>query len=95
MALRRGFKAEANRIALRVRAGMDLSPIDPLDPWRVCKHFDIEVIELSKLRAEDGTFVGAHFLREAKGAFSAMTLTCGLRRAIVHNDSHVPVRRRQ
>jgi Zn-dependent peptidase ImmA (M78 family) len=94
MALRRGFKAEANRIAVNIRAGMDLRPIDPLDPWRVCEHFDIEVIELSTLLAEDGAAVGAHFLREAKGVFSGMTITLGMRRAIVHNDSHAPERQR-
>jgi Zn-dependent peptidase ImmA (M78 family) len=90
----RGFKAKANRISLQVRTQLQLAAIDPLDPWAVCRHFDIEVLKLSEIRSEDGSQPGLHFLGIEKSAFSAMTLPVGSRRAIVHNDSHGPARQR-
>ena len=42
----RGFKAEANRIALRVRASMGLPPIEPA---AVCAHFNIALKKLSEV----------------------------------------------
>ena len=49
MGFRRGFKAEANRIAVRIREQMCLSPADPIYPYLVCERFDIRVIRLSDL----------------------------------------------
>src|SRR3546814_865102 len=89
MTFPRGFKARANRIAVRVRHDLGLPPEAPLDPLQVCRHYDIEVIPLSKL----GT-LGDHFLQIEPSAFSAVTVPCGLRCAIIHNDGHAPVRQR-
>ncbi|WP_158927360.1 ImmA/IrrE family metallo-endopeptidase [Acidisphaera sp. S103] len=94
MPFRHGFKAEANRIALKVRSALQLGPTDPLDPWVACNHFEISVICLSDLRDGDGTQVGRHFLRIEREAFSAVTIPDGCRRVIVHNDSHSSVRQR-
>ena len=69
MAFRRGFKAEANRIALRVRAQMDLSPIAPIDPALVCAHFDIVLLKLSELDCDARRFLGVD-----QAAFSAVTV---------------------
>lgn len=87
MALRRGFKAEANRIALRIRHQMGLSPIDPIDPVAVCAHFDIHLIPLRELDATNS------FLQHTS-SFSAVTVPCGHKTAIVHNDAHHPHRQR-
>lgn len=88
MTFRRGFKAEANRIALRIRDRMGLSPIDPLDPFEVCTRLDIRVIRLSEIEPH------SPFLRGESSAFSAVTVPCGHEMAIVHNDSHHPYRQR-
>lgn len=88
MAFRRGFKAEANRIALRIRDRMGLSPIDPLDPFEVCTRLDIPVIQLSEIDPR------SPFLRSESSAFSAVTVPRGIETAIVHNDSHHPYRQR-
>jgi Zn-dependent peptidase ImmA (M78 family) len=87
--LRRGFKAEANRVSLRVRAKLSLAQIDPIDPASVCKHFDINLIKLSELSID-----ATRFLQIDQSSFSAVTVPRGHRRAIVHNDSHGPVRQR-
>jgi hypothetical protein len=84
----RGFKAEANRIALRVRAQMGLDSVDPIDPLAICTHFDIELIRLSDLDQQSA------FLVSDNSPFSAVTVPCGFTTAIVHNDSHHPYRQR-
>jgi Zn-dependent peptidase ImmA (M78 family) len=88
LSFRRGFKAEANRIALRIREQMSLSPLAPIDPVEVCARFDIQVIRLSEL---DNS---SPFLGRSNSAFSAVTVPCGWHTAIVHNDSHHPYRQR-
>lgn len=89
MAFRRGFKAEANRISLRVREQMGLRATDPIDPENVCAHFDIDLLKLSELDCDSSSFLGAE-----RSSFSAVIVPCGSRTAIVHNDSHHPYRRR-
>lgn len=85
----RGFKAKANRIAVAVRADLGLPATAPLDPLAVCQHFEIEVRPLSSCGAD-----AAHLLFVEPSAFSAVTVPCGMRRAIIHNDGHSLVRQR-
>ena len=87
MKFRRGFKAEANRIALRVRERMELEAIDPIDPEAVCAHFDIKLICLRDLDSD------CPFLHNTS-SFSAVTVPHGKEIAIVHNDAHHPHRQR-
>lgn len=89
MAFRRGFRAEANRISLSIRTQMDLGPIDPIDPTKVCAHFDIALLRLSDLDCDASPFLGTDH-----SSFSAVTVPCGWRTAIVHNDSHHEHRQR-
>lgn len=88
MGFRRGFKAEANRIAVRIREQMGLDATAPIDPFAVCERFDIHVIRLSDLDDR------SPFLGRGNSAFSAVTVPCGMDTAIVHNDSHHPYRQR-
>jgi IrrE N-terminal-like domain len=89
LSFQRGFKAEANRISLRVREQMGLSPIHPIDPVEVCAHFEIALFKLSDLDCDISSFLGIN-----RSAFSAVTIPCGFQTAIVHNDTHHPNRRR-
>lgn len=88
MGLRHGFKAEANRVSLRIRDRMGLGSIDPINPFEICTQYDIRVIPLSDIDPH------SLFLDGASSVFSAMTVPCGHKMAIVHNDSHHPYRRR-
>lgn len=83
LTFKRGFKTEANRIAVRVRKQMGLAAIEPIDPVEVCHHFDIELIKLSQLECDCTAF-----LHDDNSVFSAMIVPCGAKTAIVHNDSH-------
>src|SRR2546422_3194242 len=92
MALRRGFKTEANHTAREVRAELGLRLIDPLDPWALARHLEIPVLPLSSYAGLAADAVH-HFHRVDRGAFSAVTVFDGPRRLIVYNDSHSPGRR--
>ncbi|MEQ1718144.1 MAG: ImmA/IrrE family metallo-endopeptidase, partial [Hyphomicrobium sp.] len=89
MGFRRGFKAEANRISLRVRAKLSLTSFHPIDPVAVCQHFDIDLIKLSALSVD-----ATQFLQADQSTFSAVTVPRGHRTAIVHNDAHHQHRQR-
>ena len=89
MALRHGFKAEANRISLGIREQLGLRPVDPIDPGKVCAHFDIVLLKLSELSCDASSFLGVN-----RSSFSAVTVPCGLKTAILHNDSHHEHRQR-
>lgn len=86
MSLRRGFKAEANRIASDIRSELGLSKLAPLNPWALSDHLAIEVLPLSKIREEAPAV--EHFLGEGRNTFSAMTIFSGPARLIIHNDAH-------
>lgn len=89
MKFRRGFKANANRIALRVRHSMGLDALAPIDPAEVCAWYDLKLVRLSELGCSCPTLLG-----EDQSSFSAVTVPIGFMTAIVHNDSHHPYRQR-
>jgi Zn-dependent peptidase ImmA (M78 family) len=87
MALRRGFKKEANAIVKEIRAELGLTLMAPLDPWALAEHLEIPVMTLSAM-SEDVPDSVHHFSVVNSSEFSAMTVFCGTRRVIVYNDSH-------
>lgn len=89
MVFRRGFKAEANKIAVRVRQQMGMTARAPIDPSKICAHFDVLLVKLSELGSADRSL-----LEHENSVFSAVTVPCGAQIAIVHNDSHHPYRQR-
>src|SRR5688500_14650443 len=96
MTLRRGFKTEANDLALEVRAELRLNPHSPLCPFALAENLCIPVLTLKTLEAMDPgvSYSVQALLRDHRSAFSAITVFHGPKRCIVHNDSHAPVRRR-
>lgn len=68
---------------------MGLDPVAPIDPFVVCEMFDIEVVRLSDLSCDSSTFHDS-----SQSCFSALTVSRGILSAIVHNDSHHPLRQR-
>jgi len=91
--MRRGFKTEARDLAREVRAELNLTALDPLDPWVLAEHLAIPVWRLS----EYATIApkAARLLADAQqGAFSAMVAFVGHRRVVIHNDSHALTRQR-
>lgn len=87
MALRRGFKTEANYYAKTFRHELRLEPHDPLCPWTLAKHLEIPVIPMSTFVEVDLGHL-AYLRGPGSTTFSAATVMRGSRRLIVHNDSH-------
>lgn len=96
MKFERGFKAYANRIALGVRDDLKLDSISPLCPWSLADDLCIPVVRLRSF--SDGSSVLAghvdYLAYRQPQVFSAITVFRGVRRLIVHNDAHAPVRQR-
>lgn len=92
MAVRWGFKTEAESTALEVRAELGLQATDRLDPLALAEHLEIPVVPLSHFHSDAPDAV-RHLQDINHEAFSAVTVFCGSRRIIVHNDAHVPGRR--
>lgn len=90
MAFRRRFKREANDIVVEVRHELGLSLCDALDPYVLAEWLEIPIIALSDFVDEAPAV--AHLLRIETGVFSAVTVFCGSKRTIVHNDAHARVR---
>lgn len=87
VALRWGFKSEANALAREVRHELKLRPADPLDLWALAHELDIPVETLSSWESS-APLAARHFAGVEPDAFSAVTVFRGRRRLIVHNDAH-------
>lgn len=88
MSLRRGFKSDANWLARRVRAELDIAAHLPLCPWRLAEHLGFPVVGLE--RYVKAVPEAVRYLRTVAGQrdFSAITLFDGTLRLIIHNDAH-------
>jgi hypothetical protein len=90
MALRRGFKTEANALAVALRRELQLDDHAPLCPWRLAEHLDIPIGTLSHLRRFEPEGV-RYLTAQGKELFSAVTIFVGKhgrKRFIFHNDAH-------
>jgi Zn-dependent peptidase ImmA (M78 family) len=90
---RHGFKTEAERLSMELRAELGLSATDRLDPRVLADHLAIPVLDL-RLLVKAGARVASvrHFQGVGSEVFSAVTVVEGHRRIIVVNDAHAPVR---
>jgi Zn-dependent peptidase ImmA (M78 family) len=94
MSLRRGFKASANRIAVRLRRGQNCAPQEPIDLEVIAERLEIKIVPLSALAKEAPQAV-RHLSITDSDAFSATTIRLDAgKRIIIHNDSHHPRRQR-
>lgn len=98
MNLRRGFKTEAEWYAQEMRRELKLKPHDPLCPWRLAAHLEIEVVKLSALATDTEKDVKAavrYLMSTGSEHFSAVTIFPthhGRKRVICANDSHAATR---
>lgn len=87
-AWRRGFKAEAGRIADELRAELGLRAADKLDPHILAQHLLVPIIDIVELSDEAPSAV-RHLVGPGRGEFSAVTIFVGqFRRCIVTNSAH-------
>jgi hypothetical protein len=88
--VRRGFKTEAKRLALELRAEIGLDAHSPFSPYAFADEYGIPVIQMSNLNgpARD------HFLQAEGSALSGALVPVGTGVAILENDAQPPARRR-
>lgn len=88
--MRRGFKAEAKRLALELRGEISLNAHAPFDPYAFAIEYGIPVVQLSDLRgaARD------HFLKADGSAVSGALIPTGTGAVILENDAQPVTRRR-
>ena len=91
MALRRGFKKEANEYAREFRVELGLQDWSPLCPWTLAGHLEIPLLGLSDLRGKARVDV-EYLMKHGRDFFSAVTVFSGVKRAILHNDANARTR---
>jgi Zn-dependent peptidase ImmA (M78 family) len=92
VSLRRGFKAEAERIAIELRGELGLDAQRRLDPKVLAEHLHVPVLtlrDLAHIAREDVEY----FLERGSSTFSAATIHVGrFKRVIVTNPAHATTR---
>lgn len=88
--MRRGFKTEAKRLALELRAEIGLDAYSPFNPYAFADEYGIPVVRLSNLYgpARD------HFLKADGSALSGALVPIGTGVAILENDAQPLTRKR-
>ena len=83
----RGFKSWCENVATQQRRELGLSPIDPLDPWRLAEHLGIEVHTPSEIPRLDPACLKI-LLNDDADSWSAVTVSAGTKDVIILNSSH-------
>lgn len=93
--MRWGFKTEARKLALEVRAELGLDAYVQFDPYFLAEEYGIPVYQLSDLGQQNGAGDAArYFMSGRTHAFSAALVPIGCGMFILDNDDHLLVRRR-
>jgi Zn-dependent peptidase ImmA (M78 family) len=88
----RGFKAEAERIALEIRGELQLGAHYRLEPGALAEHLLVPVLTLTDLRARAPEHV-RHLMSAGRRTFSAATIhVAKFKRVIIVNPAHAPAR---
>jgi Zn-dependent peptidase ImmA (M78 family) len=91
--VRRGFKSCAEQIATEIRGELGLSENSRLNTSILAEHLAIPVFTIRQVAGCDPQNSFAHFFSVIDpDSFSAVTVFCGYKRFIVHNENHHPHR---
>jgi hypothetical protein len=93
--VRRGFKTEARKFAVEIRAELGLDEFSSFDPYALAKEYGIPMYKLSELgQHPDARDAAAHYCNGRSAKFSAALVPLGTNRFILENDAHSEKRRR-
>ncbi|BAH56071.1 hypothetical protein ROP_pROB01-05720 (plasmid) [Rhodococcus opacus B4] len=90
--MRRGFKAEARRLAVELREEVGLGLQARFDPYALAELYGVDVVRLSELDCSAEAL--HHFSSVRSEAFSGAVLPIGTVIVMLENDGHTTVRRR-
>jgi hypothetical protein len=91
--LRRGFKADAERLSIEVRAELELDALDPIDCIELCRKLGVPVMTVPELVSSGASPRSVRCLLSPSARFSALTVAAGTKRLIVYNPTHPAGRR--
>ena len=83
--LRRGFKAEAERLAAAVRKELGMAVTDPFDCLALAADLGVPVLSLADMMDFGAPRTSVAQLSRAGTEFSALTVCAGTARLIVYN----------
>ena len=91
----RGFKAKADRLAVKLRLAVGVGVEDRFEPAAFCVEYGILLQPLSGMREwADPDNVDYLLGPGGSAGFSAAVMPIGIRRLIIYNDAHSAVRQR-
>lgn len=91
--MKRGFKSNAEDIAMEIRAELNLDADDRLDVLKLAEHLAIPIFTISQIARFVPQNSFAHYFSAVDtDSFSAVTVFRGYERFIVHNENHHPNR---
>ncbi len=90
--MRRGFKTQAEAIAMELRGEMDLGPHDRIDCIALADHLAIEVVPVTELVGNGATADDLNCMVSAEMGFSAVTVYRGTKCKIFYNPFHAATR---
>jgi Zn-dependent peptidase ImmA (M78 family) len=92
--VRRGFAAQADRLASAVRRELHLGVHDPLEPEALAAEYGVPIVSITSLVEEGARAASIRQLTNVdQGCFSAGTVLVGTTRLIVFNPAHSAGRR--
>lgn len=86
----RGFKTWSEQLSLKLRKELSLKGTDPLDPWKLAEHLEIQVKTTSQ---HNGLTANERRILESDSAWSALTIEVAGRKRIILKDSNSPGRK--
>ena len=89
--MRRGFKADAERLSLNFRSRLGLQDIDALPARSLAGHLGISILTPHIIPGIPEEVVSL-VCNNPAGAFSAVTILVAARRIVIHNPNHSPAR---
>ena len=86
--LKHGFKAEADRLAEKYRAELNISKFDPLDAFKLAEHLLVQVFTVDEI-FEDNESDMRYAVLSNKEKFNAMWMpNSDGEKIIIHNSNH-------
>ena len=86
--LKRGFKAEAERLSEKYRQELGISKFDPLDAFALAAHLDIPIFSVNEIFAANLSSPYRTQLNDTSKFSAVWMLNKMGKKIIIHNDNH-------
>jgi len=84
---KRGFKTWCENVAIQQRRELGLQSVDPLEPWRLAEHLEVQVWTPEQIPALDPSSL-RRLVKEDPDGWSAVTIHLDSKDLIILNSAH-------